>query len=108
MSLTSLVGKRGLMVALTCSVLAFATSASAECAWVLWKELMGKDGGGWNTYWGIEAAHKTKEECEKNRAGRSAEASREANRETRKALKIGYENYICLPDTVDPRGAKGR
>ncbi len=72
-----------------------ATSASAECAWVLWwgrgmnasGDLVALPLGGWNS----------RNECEQERLKREQTA-----RQPRATI------FTCIPDTVDPRGSKGK
>jgi hypothetical protein len=92
-----------LLVAL--SLLTSAATADAECTWVVWRQALSdnpavsKSGN-----WIPEGAFKTKEECvrdiEQKRAAYFGEAKLEGYTYTRGAY--------CLPDTVDPRGPKGK
>ena len=94
----------GRAVAALC-VLASAATAYGECAWVVWRPTLSdnpavqKSGN-----WIPEGAFKTKEECvrdiEQKRAAYFGEAKLEGYTYTRGAY--------CLPDTVDPRGPKGK
>ena len=81
------------------SLLTSAATADAECAWVLWAS-SDKPGGGekWTPLSGFE----TFARCEK-----AQEWHLDANKQ------IGQRggsvaNVYCLPDTVDPRGPKGK
>jgi hypothetical protein len=102
----------------------FATSASAECAWVLWSERMPEP-----VEWQVLDASGTEAKCRlalKKRLETSHESwSVNADVEfhgfesgyfvvTRKRNEMGLAkpvfgpvNLYCLPDTVDPRGPKG-
>ena len=70
----------------------FATPADAECAWVPWSVPQGvpKSSGPWEPLSGT----KTYEECQQY-----AQANAKRNPDTL---------YTCLPDTVDPRGPRGK
>ena len=95
-------------------LLASLGTASAECAWVLWGHMgnidLGAsppDGSKWNQF----AAFATMAECEHSR-----ETAQEGNAgvlrlfdpATAAKLKIPDFLYRCLPDTIDPRGPKGK
>src|SRR5580704_5075009 len=71
----------------TLGLLAFATSASAECAWVVW-------GPSGESGFVARAGYKTWSDCE----------------DARRAMLGVYggdpTRGVCLPDTVDPRGPK--
>ena len=102
-------------------VLVLATSALAECAWVLW---MRTDDAADNSRWAIHSSYpstKTKmalsdksievdmgwTKCTKEREGLLKELASAEN--AAQMRKWGYKGYyaICLTDTVDPRGPKG-
>ncbi len=87
-------------------VLTSAATASAECAWVLWKQTvdmavaMGppaeRDVSKLIT-WETRAAYEKKQACDDALAT-----------EERRLREAGASNpkLVCLPDTVDPRGSK--
>jgi len=71
----------------------------AECAWVLW--VAGTDGSStdaapWNSY-------KSLQECKQDQQGPAMKKILSENE--RKGLRL---LPVCLPDTVDSRGAKGK
>ncbi len=88
-----------LVVALL-SLLALATSASAEGAWVLWMGPVNPPPGtkAWEG-WSPMDSYKTVEPCK---------ADTERNNQRARKSTANQFNYVCLPDTVDPRGPKGK
>jgi len=87
----------------TLSLLAWAATASAECSWVLWSSFMrsarAEEG---EIVWSPISAGSKEDICE-----RLARRSNEEAKQDPLAEKL-QRYYVCLPDTVDPRGPKGK
>ena len=86
-------------------LLTSAATASAECAWVLWRLDQYPDAfrPGWAEYhYNPQGGTGTERACEewKTRAQRDLEQQRKERPEGKTT------GYLCLPDTVDPRGPK--
>jgi hypothetical protein len=77
-------------------VAAAASTASAECAWVLWGLTVSTSGDG--TYVAM-SAWTTRQECQQQIGMLDYVIS---------PKEQGKRPPVCLPDTVDPRGAKGK
>ena len=90
------------------ALLTSTATASAECAWVLWEHVWYTDA---KTYlrsghtWTPTGAVNTHIDCERGQA-----ATEQEWRTLRKLSPSNDPNHsvqwICLPDTVDPRGPK--
>jgi hypothetical protein len=90
--------RRRILLALLC-LLALATSVSAECAWVLWEAYPGHQ-----SQWKAVTAATSHEKCEE-KATQFTRSNLEQIQRGRMSSTLVYE---CLPDTIDPRGPKGK
>ena len=87
------------------SLLASAATAYAECAWILWTKqaLLTKPESA--PAFALEAAYQRVEDCTKALDQKFPDLR---SRTTPTTLVWGDKAWMCLPDTVDPRGTKGK
>jgi len=86
-------------------LLLFASSAAAECAWVVWNQIMSTNPAAPpEGLWQPSESFKTLDQCKtfaEKMNMRGPTFSRDA------AGDRYISSNVCLPDTVDPRGPKG-
>jgi hypothetical protein len=97
------------------ALLTSAATAYAECAWVLW--LHSLDTRSTLEIYDVDSAQATRQECDEVVA-RKATVLKGKGWDVVGGFRGSYEvlgtqgtrtmRYVCLPDTVDPRGPKGK
>jgi hypothetical protein len=105
-----------IMALLLASLLAIPSAAEATCAWVLWNHnvLVASDKS--IVSWALQRAYDAVTACEKGAEALAAEVAQETRATLRRTARGPMvvtpaqgetSSYVCLPDTIDPRGPKG-
>ena len=105
------------IVVIFLGLLTFTASASAECAWVLWSQDDFVQARKVETkQWTADRALPSSNECELTMKIQIADT--QARIQGARVFGNGYSfdvqgvtlirRFVCLPDTVDPRGPKGK
>jgi hypothetical protein len=95
-------GRRATLL-VTLFLLTSAATVHAECAWILWAG--GVKASGETVFVPIEG-YPTRAECMKGRTASSVDEVEQLKRDVAGAgMKLAFTR---LPDTVDPRGPKGK
>jgi hypothetical protein len=98
----------------TLSLLAWAATASAECAWVLWLQVYDPIS---ESRWSLQNAHETKGECDTalEKAGKALVDGGNFELDSKGSgfrSKRGPQHVLyipkCLPSDTDPRGPKAK
>ncbi len=89
--------RRALMIVALC-LFAWAATASAECAWVLWSQAVQRQTG--QILAAPMRSFDNRQECERVLFQEAKEYKAEH--------PDGRLAFVCVPDTVDPRGPKGK
>jgi hypothetical protein len=92
---------RGIVVAILCGLLSLTTSSSADSAWVLWL-------GTGTTYTPFGAYGGTTSEKDCKEAANQLMADMKKDPKQLGEFLKSSSRYLCLPETVDPRGPKGK
>src|SRR5215813_8928298 len=101
---------RGASAIAALSLLAWAATAHAECAWVIWRNSVAlSPGSNLKDNWFAEQAVDKHQECEGivNAKNNSESCAKDMAASSRTPRLMDY-SYLCLPDTIDPRGVKGK
>ena len=86
-------------------LLAWTATASAECAWLLWAKQSLSTKREQLPELTLEAAYERVEDCTRALDQRFPDAR---GRSTSTVVTLGNKMFMCIPDTIDPRGPKGR